>query len=151
MGIEPGSRRAVFLDRDGVIVRAAVRAGRPYPVDRVDDARLLPGVREALLRLRAAGFLLVVVTNQPDVARGRSTREAVEAIHEWLRAHLPLDGIRACYHDDRDGCACRKPAPGLLNSSSTARRRVFSCKRAFWMAAAVRSARALRREISCVL
>jgi D-glycero-D-manno-heptose 1,7-bisphosphate phosphatase len=111
-------RRAVFLDRDGVINRAIVRDGLPYGPDRVDELEILPGVPEALSRLRAAGFRLVVVTNQPDVARGTRRREAVEAMNASLTAALPLDEIRVCYHDDHDNCACRKPKPGLLEEAA---------------------------------
>jgi len=107
-------RRAVFLDRDGVINLTLVRKGRPYPPSGLEEIEILPGVLEALRRLRAAGFRLVVVTNQPDVARGRQTRKAVEAINAALKARLPLDEFRVCYHDDADGCLCRKPAPGML-------------------------------------
>ena len=105
---------AVFLDRDGVINRAFVRNGRPYPPQRLEDLEILPGVAAALERLKSAGFATVVVTNQPDVARGQQTREVVEAMHARLAAALPLDEFRICYHDDRDQCACRKPKPGLL-------------------------------------
>ncbi len=106
--------RAVFLDRDGVINRPLVRNGRPYPPRNVEELEILPGVVEAVERLRAAGFLALVVTNQPDVARGTTSRESVEAIHRALAARVPLDGVFACFHDDADQCACRKPAPGLL-------------------------------------
>jgi transaldolase len=109
------TRRAVFLDRDGVINRAIVRGGKPYPPADILQLEVLPGVAQALERLRAAGFRLIVVTNQPDVARGVQTRETVEAIHaELLARGLPLDDFRVCYHDDDDDCACRKPKPGLL-------------------------------------
>lgn len=107
-------RRAVFLDRDGVINRAVVREGKPYPPAGPDELEVLPGVPEALDRLRAAGFRLVVVTNQPDVARGTQRQEVVEAINAALRERLPLDGFKVCYHDGADNCSCRKPAPGLL-------------------------------------
>ena len=108
------TQRAVFLDRDGVINRALVRNGRPFPPASLAELEVLPGTADALNRLRAAGFRLVVVTNQPDVARGRTTRAAVEALHAALEAQLPLDEFRVCYHDDRQRCDCRKPAPGLL-------------------------------------
>jgi len=65
-----GVKRAVFLDRDGVLNRAVVRAGRPYPPAAVEEFEILPGVPEAVRRLRDAGFLLIGATNQPDVARG---------------------------------------------------------------------------------
>lgn len=108
------SRRAVFLDRDGVINAAVLRDGKPYPPACADDVEILPGVAEALARLKRAGYVLVVVTNQPDVARGATSRAAIDAIHARLAAELPLDAIRACFHDDTDRCHCRKPAPGLL-------------------------------------
>ena len=122
------SHRAVFLDRDGVINRALVRDGRPHPPSNLSELEILPGVPEALLRLRAAGFRLIVVTNQPDVARGTQTREAVEAIHASLKAQLALDEVRVCYHDDSDHCFCRKPAPGLLlDAAGDARLDLVSC------------------------
>jgi D-glycero-D-manno-heptose 1,7-bisphosphate phosphatase len=105
---------AVFLDRDGVLNRAVVREGRPYPPSRLEDVEVLPGVPEALARLKKAGFALVVVTNQPDVSRGEIAGALVDAIHERLAALLPLDEFRVCFHDDADRCDCRKPRPGLL-------------------------------------
>jgi len=114
MGILEVTHRAVFLDRDGVINRASVRDGKPYPPSGPEELEILPGVPEALSRLSAAGFRLVVVTNQPDVARGRQSREMVEAIHKALRNELPIDEFRVCYHDDADRCSCRKPVPGML-------------------------------------
>ena len=112
------TRRAVFLDRDGVINRALVRDGKPYAPDRIEDLEILPGVSEALARLRDAGFRLVVVTNQPDVARGKLRREVVDAMHASLAAALPLDEFRVCLHDDEDACRCRKPEPGLLEDAA---------------------------------
>ena len=106
--------KAVFLDRDGVLNRAVVRAGRPYPPATPADLQILPDAPSALGAIKAAGFLLIGVTNQPDVARGTQRREAVETINAALIAALPLREILVCYHDDRDGCDCRKPLPGLL-------------------------------------
>jgi D-glycero-D-manno-heptose 1,7-bisphosphate phosphatase len=111
-------RRAVFLDRDGVINRSVVRDGKPYPPSSVAETEILPGVAEALVALRDAGYLLIVVTNQPDVARGTTSVEAVEAINEHLHARLTLDEFRTCYHDSGDGCECRKPRPGSLFSAA---------------------------------
>lgn len=107
-------RKAVFLDRDGVLNRAAVRDGRPYPPASLAECEILPGVKEACAALRASGFLLVVVTNQPDISRGTQSRQSVDEINLHLRRELQLDAVRVCAHDDRDQCACRKPAPGLI-------------------------------------
>lgn len=107
-------RSAVFLDRDGVINRATVYDGRPYPPSSLKDLEVLPGVAEGLNILHNAGFLLIVVTNQPDVARGTTPRAVVEEINDYLASHLPIDEFRTCFHDSEDGCACRKPLPGAL-------------------------------------
>jgi D-glycero-D-manno-heptose 1,7-bisphosphate phosphatase len=107
-------RRAVFLDRDGVLNEAVIREGKPYPPSNVADTVITAGAAQALARLKELGFLLLVVTNQPDVARGTTTREAVDAIHSFLVSQLPVDEFWTCFHDDRDHCECRKPAPGLL-------------------------------------
>ena len=109
----PGVCRAVFLDRDGVLNRASVREGRPYPPDTLDRFEILPGVPEALGRLRDAGFLLIGATNQPDVARGTQRRDVVEAMNARLLAAMPLTDILVCY-EDGDDCPRRKPNPGLL-------------------------------------
>ncbi len=109
-----GRRRAVFLDRDGVINRAVALGGRSYPPASLDDFELLPDVPQAIQALRAADFRIVVATNQPDVGKGLQRREVVEAMHESLRRSLPLDAIKVCYHTDEDRCACRKPRPGML-------------------------------------
>ena len=107
-------KSAVFLDRDGVINAAVVRDRKPYPPANVDALEIIEGVPDALASLHAAGFALVVVTNQPDVARGKTPRGTIDAIHDHLRAELPLDAIYACFHDDADQCTCRKPGPGML-------------------------------------
>jgi D-glycero-D-manno-heptose 1,7-bisphosphate phosphatase len=111
-------RRAVFLDRDGVLVRANVRDGRPYPPDSLDELQILADVPAALNRLHDAGFILVVVTNQPDVAAGKQRRDVVEAMHEVLRRQLPIDDIRVCFHLDADNCTCRKPKPGMIHEAA---------------------------------
>jgi len=104
----------VFLDRDGVLNAAVVRGGRPYPPASVAELTLLPGVRDACRVLKAAGFLLIGVTNQPDIARGSTPAETVAAINNALQAELDIDEFGVCPHDDADGCDCRKPKPGLL-------------------------------------
>lgn len=106
--------RAVFLDRDGVINRAFLRDGKPHPPTHLSELEILPDVPEALNRLKVLGFRLLVITNQPDVARGTQSRQEVEAMNQLLQEKLPLDEIRVCYHDDHNHCACRKPEPGML-------------------------------------
>ena len=107
-------RRAVFLDRDGVLNKLVVRDGRAVSPLALAEFVLLPGVRRAVEALRDASLLAVVVTNQPDVARGALGANELRRMHERLRRAVPVDAIYTCPHDDPDGCACRKPKPGLL-------------------------------------
>jgi D-glycero-D-manno-heptose 1,7-bisphosphate phosphatase len=111
------ARPAVLLDRDGTLMRDV-----GYPRD-PDDVELLPGAAPALAALRDAGFALAVVSNQSGVARGLVTRDEAAAVHERLVAELgthgiELDGAYYCFHVPADGCACRKPAPGLLHDAA---------------------------------
>jgi D-glycero-D-manno-heptose 1,7-bisphosphate phosphatase len=106
--------RAVFLDRDGVLNANIERDGRPVAPWRLQDYEILPGVPEAVGELKRAGFVTVVVTNQPDIATGRSSRATLVAMHDKLRRQVEIDDIRVCPHVDADACACRKPKPGML-------------------------------------
>ena len=116
MGIDSAEKlkRAVFLDRDGVVNTAEVKDGKPYSPADAASLRIPEGAGEALSRLKQRDYLLVVVTNQPEVARGNQTRRAVEEMNRRIRAELPVDGVLTCYHDDDDNCDCRKPKPGLI-------------------------------------
>lgn len=113
-------KRAVFLDRDGVLNRSLVRGGRPYAPTRLEDFELLDDVAEAVDRLRRAGFMTVVVTNQPDLTTGEQSPEILDAMHSLLRQHVAIDDIRVCRHVDADHCECRKPKPGLLQAAAVA-------------------------------
>lgn len=109
------SPAAVFLDRDGVLNEAHVGSdGVARPPSSYAELKIVPDAPAALARLHEAGFLLVVVTNQPDVARGTLTHADVEAMHARLASHLPLDRVEWCPHDRDDGCECRKPRPGMI-------------------------------------
>lgn len=121
--------RAVFLDRDGVINRAIVKHGKPYPPATLDEFELLPGAEHTMRALRTAGYLVIVVTNQPDVAARVQRREVVEAMHDRLLAAGMCDEIKVCYHTDADGCDCRKPKPGMLFAA--ARERNIDLARSF--------------------
>jgi D-glycero-D-manno-heptose 1,7-bisphosphate phosphatase len=118
MGEHEVRKRAVFLDRDGVLNRPVVRDGHPFPPMTLEEFEVYPDVVDACAELKAAGFLLIVVTNQPDVGRGTQTRDAVDAIHVRLRAAIPsLDAIEVCFHAGAahgEPCDCRKPKPGML-------------------------------------
>ena len=108
----------VFLDRDGVINRPIVRGGRPYPPGRAEEVELYDDVWEGCQRLKTAGFLLVVVTNQPDVGRGTQSRAQADTINEKIAGALPqIDRIQTCFHAGEEfgePCTCRKPKPGML-------------------------------------
>jgi len=108
--------RAVFLDRDGVINRASERDGLPYPPASLADFEILPEVPAACAKLKAADFLLVVATNQPDVGRGTLDQSVVESIHAHMMNVLPIDRVEVCFHSGKDPneCDCRKPKPGML-------------------------------------
>ena len=105
---------AVFLDRDGVLNEVVIRHDRPCSPESVDELVIVEDAAVHLAALKRAGYVLICVTNQPDVARGRQTRQRVEAINAVLRTQLPLDDLRVCWHDAGDACACRKPQPGML-------------------------------------
>jgi D-glycero-D-manno-heptose 1,7-bisphosphate phosphatase len=112
---------AVFLDRDGVINANVERDGKPVAPTRIADFQFLPGVEEAVRRLKAAGFIVVVCTNQPDIANGRTSRAVIDEMHALVRKKLKVDDIKACFHTDMDACACRKPKPGMLLAAASER------------------------------
>jgi len=107
-------KKALFLDRDGVICRAFIRDGKPYPPRTLQELEILPGVKEALRLAGELGFVRIITTNQPDVARGTLDKKIVDDMHALLCAQLEIDDVLVCWHDDADNCACRKPKPGLL-------------------------------------
>lgn len=107
-------KRAIFLDRDGVLNRNTVIGGKPYAPRHFADFELFPDVEEAIRKIKRHDFLAIVVTNQPDVASGLTPRAEVDAMHDELRRRLPLNDIKVCWHVDADLCGCRKPKPGLL-------------------------------------
>ncbi len=113
-------RRAVFLDRDGVINRSLERDSKPFAPRSLAEFQILPEVPAACAKLKAAGFLLVVATNQPDVGRGTLKQEMVEKIHAHLIKQLPIDRVEVCFHpgQGQSDCDCRKPKPGMLHRAA---------------------------------
>lgn len=110
-------RPAIFLDRDGTLNVPVVREGKPYPPATLAEFQLLPGVAESCRQLHAAGFVLVVATNQPDVGRGTQAQATVEAIHAHLQKIIPeIAWVEACYDPggEKPASPFRKPAPGML-------------------------------------
>lgn len=106
--------RAVFLDRDGVLVVPLFRDGRSFAPTTLEEFAIYQEAPECVARLKCAGFKIVVVTNQPDVGAGRVKREIVEEMNARLSRAVKADAIKVCYHVRNDDCACRKPLPGML-------------------------------------
>ncbi len=112
-------KRAVFLDRDGVVNHAIVREGLPYSPRTLSEVKIIDGIAEQISKLRLLGWLCIVVTNQPEVARGNVSMDSVEQINNLLRTQLDLDDVFVCPHDDSDVCNCRKPNPGALLTAAS--------------------------------
>ena len=107
-------KKAVFLDRDGVINKAFIKNGLPESPNSLSELEILPGVKESISRLKKLNFICLVVTNQPDVQRGKIKKNTIIKMNNFLKKKIELDDIFVCYHDDQDNCNCRKPKPGLL-------------------------------------
>ncbi len=110
-------KKAVFLDRDGVLNRSIVIDGMPTSPQSLGETTLYEDVEDACRRLRGAGYMLICVTNQPDIARGKQSLESIAEINTLIDSALRLDDIRVCPHDDGDACLCRKPKPGLITDA----------------------------------
>jgi D-glycero-D-manno-heptose 1,7-bisphosphate phosphatase len=106
--------KAIFLDRDGVLNKAIIKNRKPYPPSNIEELEILPGVLEGIELLKHSGFKLIVITNQPDVARGVLKKETVDKINDTILELLKVDEIICCFHDDNDNCDCRKPKPGMI-------------------------------------
>jgi D-glycero-D-manno-heptose 1,7-bisphosphate phosphatase len=112
------TNKAVFLDRDGTLNQALIRNGKPFPPISPRELVILPGVKEALVIFVSLDFIPVVITNQPDFARGITSRKQIDSLNEIIRTELKIEHIYTCFHDDSDDCFCRKPKPGLLLTAS---------------------------------
>ena len=107
-------KKAVFLDRDGIINEPIVKGGKPFSPESVEQFKFCSGISELSNQLVDCDFILFIVTNQPEVARGTILKRKVEEIHDHIRSALPIKEIMSCYHDDQDNCECRKPKPGAI-------------------------------------
>ena len=112
-------RQAAFLDRDGVLNKPILRDGSVGSPRSLEEFELFEDAVECVTKLHAAGLLVIVVSNQPDVARGSLDPQVLERMHDWLKRATAVDAIYACPHDDVDNCFCRKPKPGLLLRSAS--------------------------------
>ena len=109
--------KTVFLDRDGTLNK---RAPKACYIETPDEFEWLDGAKEAVRMLKEAGYRLILVSNQPGIARGKLSEKTLQEIHEKMQNELKqetgyeLDGIYYCPHNWDEGCECRKPKPGLL-------------------------------------
>lgn len=110
--------KAVFLDRDGVINKAIIKDGNAYAPRTIKEFEIIEGVAEEITRLKKAGYVLIVVTNQPEIARGTTHRSEVDSMNSIIQEYMDVHEILVCPHDDPDGCSCRKPRPGLILASA---------------------------------
>ena len=111
-------KKAVFLDRDGVINKSYVIDGKPFPPYKLEEVVIIDGVAEAIQNLRDLKFEIIVVTNQPDIARKKTTLKFINSIHKIIEEKIGRIHFYICPHDDFDNCSCRKPKPGLLRTAA---------------------------------
>ncbi len=111
-------KSAIFFERDGVLNVVRIKRQQQIGPLSLEEFEVKPDVLPVLRKLRAAGFLLLVTTNQPGLSRGYQSRRELDRMHEVLRTELPLDDIFVCPHDEMDRCPCRKPKPGLLTEAA---------------------------------
>jgi D-glycero-D-manno-heptose 1,7-bisphosphate phosphatase len=107
-------KKAIFLDRDGVLNKLIFRNGKAQAPYTLEEFELFPGVEQACKKFKDHHFLIIVVTNQPDVARGWVNKDSVELINKKISEQIHIDEIKICFHVNADNCECRKPMPGML-------------------------------------
>ncbi|MDC0541028.1 HAD family hydrolase [Paracoccaceae bacterium] len=108
------NNKAVFFDRDGVLVLPEFKDGRSFAPIRFEDFEIYPEALDSLNAIKWAGFISVIVTNQPDVGKGIIAPSELDKMHEKLMCELPIDLIEVCPHTKEANCDCRKPKPGML-------------------------------------
>jgi D-glycero-D-manno-heptose 1,7-bisphosphate phosphatase len=105
---------AIFLDRDGVLNEAKLVRGVPVPPAHIENVNILEGVKESIELLTGSGYTPVVISNQPDIARGKTTFDEVLEINNYISIKTGIKHFYFCPHDDVNQCECRKPKPGLI-------------------------------------
>jgi D-glycero-D-manno-heptose 1,7-bisphosphate phosphatase len=111
-------KRAVFLDRDGVITVPTSVDGKGFAPRSISEFRFYEGTAESLERIHALGFLALVVSNQPDVANGLLSRSTLDLMNQRIINELAIDEVINCPHNTLEDCLCRKPKPGMLLSAA---------------------------------
>jgi len=119
MGVNKLVNKAIFLDRDGVLNNAIIKKGKPYPPYKVKDVTFPTNIKRDLFQLKKNGFLLIMITNQPDVSRGKLSLRSLNDINNYVKNQLDIDDVFICIHDDKDNCLCRKPKPGMIINASS--------------------------------
>ena len=107
-------KKAVFLDRDGVLNKSIIKNGKPFPPKNLDELIIPDEVKSGIIKLKKEKFILIMITNQPDISRGKTNITKVKEINEYVKNMLGLDDIFMCIHDDVDNCKGRKPNPGMI-------------------------------------
>jgi D-glycero-D-manno-heptose 1,7-bisphosphate phosphatase len=110
-------KRAVFIERD-TLLNLAHHGGQQKTPTTLEEFHVNDSALHALQRLKNAGFMLIVTTNQPEISRGTLPRRELDRMHESLAATFPLDEIMICPHDEEDDCPCRKPRAGLFHEAA---------------------------------
>ncbi len=105
--------KAVFLDRDGVVNKLVVINGERTSPKSLDQFEIFPNLSQVLSKIREQ-YLIIIITNQPDIARKKLSVTELEKMHAKLREQIEIDDLYVCEHDDVDNCLCRKPKPGLI-------------------------------------
>lgn len=106
--------RALFLDRDGVVNKIIFKDGQAYSPRSLSEFEFTENIAEEIRRIKKAGYIVIVVSNQPDIARGKMDVSELKKMNDMIQANLSVDDILTCPHDDIDNCSCRKPQPGLI-------------------------------------
>jgi D-glycero-D-manno-heptose 1,7-bisphosphate phosphatase len=112
------NRMAVFLDRDGTLNKAYIEDGLPISPSSLNKFKIIKGVKKSINRLKKLNFLCILITNQPDVFRGKIAKKTVVKMNSYIKKKIKLDDMFVCYHDNEHNCSCRKPKPGLLLKAS---------------------------------